>query len=118
MTHIMLATNLGSYNPGAVMPETKIKVLVCNAGSSSLKFSLFDAEDETLLANGSIDWLIKPARLAFRRANEPKISRFGGERRDVTREREHRLAHKTRATSFSQSKRAGNTQGVEAGETC
>ena len=26
-----------------------------------------------LLANGSIDWLIKPARLAFRRANEPEI---------------------------------------------
>src|SRR5512132_4285949 len=73
MTHIMLATNLGSYNPGAVTPETKIKVLVCNAGSSSLKFSLFDAEDETLLANGSIDWLIKPARLAFRRPNQPEI---------------------------------------------
>jgi acetate kinase len=69
----MLATNLGSYNAGAVTAETKIKVLVCNAGSSSLKFSLFDAEDETLLANGSIDWLIKPARLAFRRANEPEI---------------------------------------------
>src|SRR4030095_11819956 len=73
MTHIMLATNLGSDNPGAVTPETKIKVLVCNAGSSSLKFSLFDAEDETLLANGSIDWLIKTARLAFRRADEPEI---------------------------------------------
>src|SRR4030095_10115410 len=73
MTHIMLATNLGSYNPGAVMPETKIKVLVCNAGSSSLKFSLFDAQDEPLLANGSIDWLINPARLAFRRADEPEI---------------------------------------------
>src|SRR5437762_9103541 len=73
MTRIMLATNIGSYNPRAVAPETKIKVLVCNAGSSSLKFSLFDAEDETLLANGSIDWLIKPARLAFRRANEPEI---------------------------------------------
>jgi acetate kinase len=73
MTHIMLASNLGSYNPRAVTPETKIKVLVCNAGSSSLKFSLFDAEDETLLANGSIDWLVKPARLAFRRANEPEI---------------------------------------------
>ena len=69
----MLATNLGSYNPATVMPETKIKVLVCNAGSSSLKFSLFDAEAEMLLANGSIDWLIKPARLAFRRANEPEI---------------------------------------------
>jgi len=69
----MLSTNKGSYNPGAVAPEAKIKVLVCNAGSSSLKFSLFDAEDETLLANGSIDWLIKPARLVFRRPNEPQI---------------------------------------------
>src|SRR4029450_8977106 len=73
MTHIMLATNLSSYNPGGVTPETKIKVLVCNAGSGSLKFSLFDAEAETLLANGSIDWLIKPARLAFRRTDEPEI---------------------------------------------
>ena len=79
----MLATNLDSYHRGAVTPETKIKILVCNAGSSSLKFSLFDAEDEMLLANGGIDWLSK-----------------------------------TRATSFSQSKRAGNPQGVEAGETC
>ena len=73
MTHIMLATNLDSYHRGTVMPETKTKILVCNAGSSSLKFSLFDAEDEMLLADGGIDWLIKPARLAFRRANQPEI---------------------------------------------
>jgi acetate kinase len=73
MTHIMLATKLGNHKPKALTPEIKIKILVCNAGSSSLKFSLFDAEDEMLLADGSIDWLIKPARLAFRRANEPEI---------------------------------------------
>jgi acetate kinase len=55
------------------MPETNTKILVCNAGSSSLKFSLFDAEDEVLLADGGIDWLSRPARLVFRRANQPEI---------------------------------------------
>ncbi len=51
----MLTTNLDSYQRGTVMPETKSKILVCNAGSSSLKFSFFDAEDEALLADGGID---------------------------------------------------------------
>ena len=69
----MLATNLDSNHRGMVMPETKTKILVCNAGSSSLKFSLFDAEDEVLLVEGGIDWLRKPARLVFRRANQPEI---------------------------------------------
>jgi acetate kinase len=55
------------------MPETKTKILVCNAGSSSLKFSLFDAEDEALLADGGIDWIRKPTRLVFRRAGQPEI---------------------------------------------
>ena len=55
------------------MPETKTKILVCNAGSSSLKFSLFDAEDERLLADGGVDWLRKPAQLVFRGANQPEI---------------------------------------------
>ena len=55
------------------MPEAKHKILVCNAGSSSLKFSLFDAEDEVLLADGGVDWLRKPARLVFRGANQPEI---------------------------------------------
>jgi acetate kinase len=69
----MLATNLDSNHRGRVMPQTKTKILVCNAGSSSLKFSLFDAEDEVLLADGGIDWLTKPARLVFRGANQPEI---------------------------------------------
>jgi acetate kinase len=68
----MLATNLDSNHRGRVMPQTKTKILVCNAGSSSLKFSLFDAEDELLLADGGIDWLTKPARLVFRGANRPE----------------------------------------------
>src|SRR5215470_14768880 len=69
----MLATDLDSNPRGSVMPETKTKILVCNAGSSSLKFSLFDAENEVLLADGSVDWLRKPAQLVFRRANQPEI---------------------------------------------
>ena len=54
----MLATKLhrDGYR-GTVMAEIKTKILVCNAGSSSLKFSFFDAEDEMLLADGGIDWL-------------------------------------------------------------
>src|SRR6266403_3172210 len=73
MMIVMLATNLDSNHRGRVMPETKTKILVCNAGSSSLKFSLFDAEDEALLADGGIDWIRKPTRLIFRRADQLKI---------------------------------------------
>jgi acetate kinase len=40
-----------------------MKILVCNACSSSFKFSLFEAERELLLAEGSIDWTTKPTRL-------------------------------------------------------
>ena len=69
----MLATNLDSNHRGRVMPETKTKILVCNAGSSSLKFSLFDAEEEVLLAEGGIDWIKKPTRLVFRRTGEEEI---------------------------------------------
>src|ERR1700758_2226680 len=74
MTHIMLATksHRDSYR-GTVMPETKTKILVCNAGSSSFKFSLFDAEEEVLLAEGGIDWIRKPTRLVFRRTDQPEI---------------------------------------------
>ena len=70
----MLATKLhrDRYR-GTVMPEIKTKILVCNAGSSSLKFSFFDAEDEVLLAEGGIDWLRKPTQLVLRRVDQPEI---------------------------------------------
>ena len=55
------------------MPEREMKILVCNAGSSSLKFSLFEAEGELLLAEGGIDWTSKPTRLVFRRAGQQEI---------------------------------------------
>jgi len=69
----MLATNVDSYQRITVTPEAQTKILVCNAGSSSLKFSLFDAENEVLLVDGGVDWLRKPARLVFRGANQPEI---------------------------------------------
>ena len=50
-----------------------MKILVCNAGSSTLKFSLFEAEREELLADGSIDWAAKPARLRWRRAAQVEV---------------------------------------------
>src|SRR5215470_2009326 len=50
-----------------------MKILVCNSGSSSLKFSLFEADDEVSLAEGSIDWTNKPTRLVFRRPGRPDV---------------------------------------------
>lgn len=50
-----------------------MKVLVCNAGSSTLKFSLFEAEAERLLAEGMIDWSTKPARMSLRRASQDVV---------------------------------------------
>src|SRR5262245_5475430 len=73
MTHIMLATNVESSHRTPVVPETNSKILVFNAGSSSLKFSLFDTEEEVLLADGEIGWIRKPTQLVFRRANQPEI---------------------------------------------
>jgi acetate kinase len=69
----MLATNVDNHHRTPVTPEAQTKILVCNAGSSSLKFSLFDAEREVLLADGGVDWLRKPAQLVFRAANQPEI---------------------------------------------
>jgi len=69
----MLATKVHNCHTGTVTPNAQSKILVCNAGSSSLKFSLFDAEDEVLLVDGGIDWLRKPAQLIVRGANKPEI---------------------------------------------
>jgi acetate kinase len=55
------------------MFEAKMKILVCNAGSSSFKFSLLEAEGEILLAEGSIDWTTKPTQLVYRRAGYQEI---------------------------------------------
>ena len=69
----MLSIKPKGYHRGTVMLETKTKILVCNAGSSSLKFSLFDSEEELLLAEGGIDWTTKPTRLVFHRTGQQEI---------------------------------------------
>src|SRR5713101_7646837 len=69
MTHIMWARNRNR----PPMFEAEMKILVCNAGSSSLKFSLFEAEEELLLAEGGVDWSRKPTRLVFRRTGEEEL---------------------------------------------
>jgi len=56
------------------MFEAELKILVCNAGSSSFKFSLFEAEGERMLAEGHIDWTTKPTRLLYRRTGYQEIS--------------------------------------------
>jgi len=52
-----------------------MKTLVCNAGSSSLKFSLFEAEGELLLAEGGIDWSTTPTRLVCRYTDSQRSAR-------------------------------------------
>lgn len=49
-----------------------MKTLVCNAGSSSLKFSLFEVEGELLLAEGGIDWSTTPTRLVVHCPGQPE----------------------------------------------
>jgi acetate kinase len=50
-----------------------VKVLVVNAGSSSLKFSLFETAPENALVEGTIDWSTTPARLSLRRPGQPEM---------------------------------------------
>src|SRR5271157_4208527 len=50
-----------------------MKIGVCNSGSSSLKFSLFEADQELLLADGSIDWATQPTQLKLRYPGQPEI---------------------------------------------
>ena len=50
-----------------------MKIGVCNSGSSSLKFSLFEADQELLLADGSIDWATQPTQLVLRYPGQPEI---------------------------------------------
>ncbi len=42
-----------------------MKILVCNFGSSSLKMSLFQADDESLLATAEVDWSLTPPTLRY-----------------------------------------------------
>jgi acetate kinase len=44
-----------------------MKVLILNAGSSSVKLSLLETEGETALAEGLADWSTRPAKLTVRR---------------------------------------------------
>ena len=50
-----------------------MNILVCNAGSSSFKFSLFEAGSDILLAEGSIDWTTQPTQLVYRRTGYQQI---------------------------------------------
>src|SRR5262245_43703668 len=49
-----------------------MKTLVCNAGSSSLKFSLLVVEGELLRVEGGIDWSTTPTRLVVHYAGQPE----------------------------------------------
>src|SRR4029434_3043198 len=53
--------------------EGAMHILVCNTGSSSLKFSLFEAKGERLLAEGGIDWATTPTRLVVHCPGQPEV---------------------------------------------
>jgi hypothetical protein len=57
----------------SVPREVSMPILVCNSGSSSLKFSLFEAADERLLAEGGSDWSTTPTRLVVRFTGQPEV---------------------------------------------
>jgi acetate kinase len=57
----------------SVSREAPMHILVCNTGSSSLKFSLFEIEGERLLAEGGIDWSTTPTRLVVRCPGRPEV---------------------------------------------
>src|SRR5262249_42464260 len=48
-----------------------MKILVLNAGSSTLKFSVLTADTEQVLVEGTADWATTPARLTVRRPGLP-----------------------------------------------
>src|SRR4029077_13564272 len=72
MMIVMLAISPNRFRRRTVMPKSETKILVCNSGSRSLKFSLFAAESEQLLAEGGVDWSSKPTGLVFHRTGQPE----------------------------------------------
>ena len=48
-------------------------ILVLNAGSSTLKFSLIESVGENVLAEGTVDWSANPARFVLRRPGQPEV---------------------------------------------
>ena len=48
-------------------------ILVCNAGSSSLRVGLVESQSETERASAHVDWTGGPARIAVRRASRPPV---------------------------------------------
>src|SRR4051812_26495629 len=50
-----------------------MKVLICNAGSSSIKVSLIEADRERLIAEADVDWSDESASLRIRSGGRPEI---------------------------------------------
>jgi acetate kinase len=51
--------------------EGRMNILVLNAGSSTVKFSLFEADSERLLLDGLADWAGQPPQLVVRHPGSP-----------------------------------------------
>jgi acetate kinase len=65
----------GQTRPPPPESEKRMKILVLNTGSSTVKFSLIESDGEQVLLDGHADWSGHPARLVIRRAGaEPAVS--------------------------------------------
>jgi acetate kinase len=86
-----------------------VSILVLNAGSSSLKFGLFDASSCESLATGIIDWAGKdrPAELAYRTA-------AGEESQRTVTCRAHRDALETVLDAIGEIRAHGHDQSIAA----
>jgi acetate kinase len=50
-----------------------VKVLILNAGSSSVKYTLLESDGESVLLDGMADWSSNPAKLTVRRAGATPV---------------------------------------------
>ncbi|MCS6851598.1 MAG: acetate kinase [Gemmataceae bacterium] len=55
-----------------------MKILVLNAGSSSLKFSVIDAVGEAVLGSGVVDWGLSPVQLRWQAAGRTETKSMPG----------------------------------------
>jgi acetate kinase len=74
-----------------------VNILVLNAGSSTLKFSLVESDGEQVRGEGGADWSVTPARFTVRRPGQPdRTSTVAPQRHGAAVERVlHELLHGT-----------------------
>jgi acetate kinase len=63
----------GKWTGDSVLWRQAMQILVLNAGSSSIKFSVIEAESEQLVLSGQADWSALPAKFVLHRPGEEAV---------------------------------------------